>query len=267
MKKITLLAAVLIVAMLLAAHVSADAPTAPVEIAAEPIVTVTEVGLRRLPVTSAMVEGVEAGPITALFDARSEPALVVDLADSEDKTFTLLTSSGVPQTLAAFGILTDGAPGAQITLRVWGSNDSLLKEWTPLPLIQSVGEQNGFKMFHIQKTAADWKSAASYTFYRFEFTADFGDGSEYSSYNLREIVLLRPESDEPDMTYAVVEAVEAGEYPPLVPVTAAEEAAETPAETPAEPEAPAEEPAPAGKSWNNYKDRVYFGSHLFGAFH
>ncbi|MBO6052231.1 MAG: hypothetical protein J6Q17_00700 [Clostridia bacterium] len=195
--------------------------------------------------------------IAALFDSKSEPAMVVDLADSEDKTFTLLTSSGVPQTLAAFGILTDGAPGAQITLRVWGSNDSLLEEWTPLPLIQSVGEQNGFKMFHIQKTAADWKSVEAYAFYRFEFTADFGEGSEYSSYNLREIVLLRPESDEPDMTYAVVEAVEPGEYPPLVPVTGAEEA----------PETPAEEPAPTGKSWNNYKDRIYFGSHLFGFFH
>ena len=259
MRKIALLVTVLAAALLFTVHAAADAPAAPTEVAAEPAATVSEVGLRRLPVTSAMTEGAEAGSVTPLFDGRSEPAMVVDLKDSADRVFTITTSSAVPQTLAAFGILTDGAPGAAITLRVFGSNDSLLKEWTPLPLIQSVGEQNGFKMFHIQKTAADWKSAEAYTFYRFELTADFGDGSENTSYNLREVVLLRPESDEPDMVYAVVDAVEPGELPPLVPASDAE--GEAPAEAPAEP---AEEPAPAGRSWKNYKDRIYFGSRIFG---
>ncbi|MCR4905589.1 MAG: hypothetical protein K6A33_05860 [Clostridiales bacterium] len=258
MKKIALIVLVLAAAMLFIAHAAADAPVAPAEVAAEPAAIVSEVGLRRLPVTSAMVEGADAGPVTVLFDGRSEPAMVVDLKDSPDRVFTLTTSSGVPQTLAAFGILTDGAPGAKITLRVFGSNDSLLKEWTPLPLIQSVGEQNGFKMFHLEKTTADWKDVPAYAFYRFEFTADFGDGSEATSYNLREVILLRPESDEPDMVYAIVEAVEPGELPPLVPASAAEE------EAPAEAAEPAEEPAPAPKSWNNYKDRVYFGSHICG---
>ena len=264
MKKTALIALALSAAAMLAVNASAE-DAAPAEKPAETAaVTVTEVGLRRLPVTSALTEGADCGPVSVLFDGLSDAAMTVDLAESEDKTFTLTTSSGVPQTLAAFGVLTDSVPGAQVTLRVWGSNDSLLKEWTPLPLIQSVGEQNGFKVFHIQNTAADWKSVQSYAFYRFEFTADFGD-TGVTAYNLREVILLRPVSDEPDMVYATVDSVEPGELPPLVPVELPELPEETPAEA-AEPEAPAEETVPAGRSWNNYKDRVYFGSHIFGRF-
>ena len=266
MKKNILLVSALAAAMLFSAHAAADAPAAPAEVAADLAVTVSEVGLRPLPVTSAMTKGAGAGSVSLLFDSRSDPAMVVDVKDSEDKTFTLITSSGVPQTLSAFGILTDGVHGTEITLRVWGSNDSLLEEWTPLPLVQSIGEQNGFRVFHIQNPTGDWKNVTPYAFYRFEFTADFGEAPEPSPYNLREVILLRPESDEPDMVYAVVDAVKPGEYPPLVPVTALEKEDEAPTETAdaAADETPAEEPAPTGKSWKNRKNRVYFGSHIFG---
>lgn len=266
MKKLALLASALAAAMLLTVNAAAEEDVESAQPETEPAVaTITEVGLRRLPVTSALAEGAETGNLSALFDGKADTKIDVDLTEAEEKVFTLNTSSGVPQTLAAFGILTDGAPGTLVTLQVYGSNDSLLKEWTPLPLIQSVGEQNGFKVFHIEKTVQDWADAESYVFYRFVFTVDAGDGSGNGiGFTLSEVVLLRPDSDEPDLVYAVVESVEPGEFPPLVPVKIPVPETEETAEETTAAEEPAVEEAPAktAPSWNNITERPRFG--LFG---
>ena len=283
MRKHRILASALAAALLLALPVSAAETTAPAaESETVKSAVISEVGRRRLPVTSAMSEGAGELPLRALFDSRADTGVKVDLTGTEDKTFRLYTSSSVPQTLAAFGILTDGIPGTQVALRVYGTDDSTLESWTPVPLIQSVDGQNGFRVFHVQNPAPDWKSAPAYTFYRFDFTVvDSGEDTGIG-FSLSEVALLRPESDEPDVRWDTGDAVELGVLPPLVPVKTEEAepeaaAAEKEAEEKAEKaeEKPGnqlivvmtgEEPEEAKPLWNDIAGRVLFGPFRFGAF-
>ena len=276
------IAAALAAALLLALPVSAagtagqpEAPAAETAETAAKAAVISEVGKRRLPVTSAMSEGAGQLSLRALFDGRADTGVKVDLTGAEDKTFRLYTSSSVPQTLAAFGVLTDGTPGTLVTLHVYGTDDSTLAEWTPVPLIGSVDEQNGFRVFHIQNPYSDWKDAPAFTFYRFDFTVDAGDSGENAGigFNVSEVVLLRPESDEPDLKWDLGDSVDLGELPPLVPVNPEEnaEAAETEAAGDAETaEQPAEQPAAEAEEtkplWNSVTGRTLFGPFRFGAF-
>ena len=92
-----------------------------------------------------------------------------------------------------------------VTIEVYGTNDSLLLDWTPLAFgMESVEEE--YAVFAM----AD--NSTRYAFYRFDFTLELG---EY--FDLAELALYKATTDEPEMQYDLGEVVEEGEIPALIP--------------------------------------------------
>ena len=53
-------------------------------------------------------------------------------AEAEEKTFSVYTAARVPEALSDFAVILDGVKGTMITIEVYGTDDSLLLDWTPL---------------------------------------------------------------------------------------------------------------------------------------
>ncbi len=147
-------------------------------------------------------------------------------ADTETRTFSVYTATKVPEAIANFAAIIDGEKGTVITIEVYGTNDSLLLDWTPLAFGPEdlSGEYAIFSLFD---------NTTPYAFYRFDFTLELGD-----YFDLAELALYKVTTDAPEMEYDLGEVVEEGEIPALVPVTEAEaEEAAAIAEEPVEEEA------------------------------
>lgn len=163
------------------------------------------------------------------YDALSETKCTITFdAEAETKTFSVYTATKVPEAIAKFAAIVDGEKGTIITIEVYGTNDSLLLEWTPLAFGPESLETE-YAVFAL----AD--NTTPYAFYRFDFTLEYG---EY--FDIAELALFKTETDEPEMEYALGDVVEEGEIPELVPVVAEAEEAEE-AETAVVEEEPAEE--------------------------
>lgn len=133
-------------------------------------------------------------------------------AEAETRTFSVYTATRVPEAIANFATILDGEKGTVITIEVYGSNDSLLLDWTPL----AFGPENlggEYAIFSLSD------NTTPYAFYRFDFTLELGD-----YFDLAELALFKVTTDAPAMEYDLGEVVEEGEIPALVPVTEAEEA-------------------------------------------
>jgi len=148
-------------------------------------------------------------------------------AEAEAKIFSVYTATKVPEALANFAAIVDGEKGTVITIEVYGTNDSLLLDWTPL----AFGPDSLDTEYAIFGLA---DNTTPFAFYRFDFTLEFGD-----YFDIAELALFKVTTDAPEMQYALSEVVEEGEIPALVPV--AEEEAE-PEEAAAIEETVEEEP-------------------------
>ncbi len=179
---------------------------------AEPIPVIAE-GMTALPVTSSMADSGEDTAV--LFDDDTTTGLVLTYdAESETKTFTLRTASGIPQALSSFALVTSSTEKTVLTVRVWGTNDSTEKEWTPLSMRSPVVRTGEWRIFHMTEPEGGWEKAEKYAFYRIELTAEEG-----GSFTFSECLLIRPVTGEPELFYETVDAVEEGQTPPVTAVS------------------------------------------------
>ena len=189
--------------------------TAAVETAEEIVIAepLTLEGMTQIVVTSSATDPTVASG--NFYDAVPETKCTITFdAEAETKTFSVYTASKVPEALAKFAAIVDGEKGTVITFEVYGTNDSLLLDWTPL----AFGPENLDTEYAIFAMA---DNSTPYAFYRFDFTLELG---EY--FDLAELVLFKETTDAPEMQYDLGEAVEAGEIPALIAVEAEEAIAE-----------------------------------------
>ena len=204
-----ILTAVLLGALL---AVSASAAETAAKVA-EPIPVVAD-GMKPLAVTSSLADSGEDTAV--LFD--NDTATSLDLTFDEEagtKTFTLRMAAGIPQPISAVALVTSSGEGGVLTIRIFGTNDSTEKEWTPLSFHAPVVKTGEWNIFNLTEPEGGWKNAEKFAFYRLEITLE-----EASSFTLSECLLIRPDLGEPELTYETVDAVEEGETPPVTAVEA-----------------------------------------------
>ena len=154
--------------------------------------------------------------VSNFYDAIAETKCRITFpADAETKTFSVYTATKVPEALAKFAAIIDGEKGTVLTLNVYGTNDSLLMDWTPIAL-SAESLETEYAIFALSD------NTTAYAFYRFDITLEYGD-----YFDLAELALFKETTDAPEMKYDLGDVVEAGEIPALVPV---EEAIEETAE-------------------------------------
>lgn len=225
-----ILTAVLLGALLAVSATAAETSAETAAKVAEPIPVVAE-GMKPLPVTSSLADSGEDTAV--LFD--NDTATSLDLTfdeEAETKTFTLRMASGIPQPLSAVALVTSSGEGGVLTVRIWGTNDSTEKEWTPLSFHAPVVKTGEWNIFNLTEPEGGWQNAEKFAFYRLELTVE-----EASSFTLSECLLIRPDLGEPELVYETVDAVDEGQTPPVTAVEA--ESAEETEPAIADEEAPA----------------------------
>jgi len=184
--------------------VTADEPAAA---AAEPL---TIDGMTQIEVTSS-ASNFDVN-VANFYDSIPETKCTIAFdAEAETKTFSVYTATKVPEAIANFAAIVDGVKGTVITIEVYGTNDSLLLDWTPL----AFGPDSLDTEYAIFGLA---DNTTPYAFYRFDFTLELGD-----YFDIAELALFKVTTDAPEMQYDLGDFVEEGEIPALVPVEEAEE--------------------------------------------
>ncbi len=153
--------------------------------------------------------------VANFYDALPETRCTIAFGeDAEARTFSVYTATRVPEAIAKFAAIVDGEKGTVITIEVYGTNDSLLLDWTPL----AFGPENLETEYAIFALA---DNTTPYAFYRFDFTLEFGD-----YFDIAELALFKVTTDAPEMEYDLGDVVEEGEIPAIVPVAEEAEAEE-----------------------------------------
>jgi hypothetical protein len=177
MKKfLTFALAALLLACTPAAVLADDAVAEEAAVAvAEPLVLE---GMTQMEVTSSDTSlDADAGNF---YDALPETKCTITFdADAEEKIFTVYTATKIPEDLAKFAAILDGEKGSVVTIEVYGTNDSLLLDWTPLVFAPESLETE-YAIFAMEE------DSTRYAFYRFDFTLELG---EY--FDLAELALSR----------------------------------------------------------------------------
>ena len=190
---------------------------------AEPIPVIPE-GMLRLPVTSALAE--DKSDLSVLFDGKADTGLTPTFAEGEEAVFSFRTATGIAKILSGFAVITEGEEGTVLNVRVSGSNDGMADpaDWTPIALRFPVVKTEGYNVFSAAEPEEGWKTAEKFAFYRFEFSVEEG-----TSFSISELLLIRPDTGEPEAYYAPVDEVKFGETPPVLYVPVAEPEPEKPA--------------------------------------
>lgn len=211
-------------ALLMATAASAASAASPEpDKLAKPIPVVAD-GMAPLIVTSSVADF--CPDTSVLFDGKADTSVEVSIdEESVDSVFTLKTATGLPEALSAVALITESRTNAELRVRIWGTNDSLEKEWTPLSFSLPVVKTGDWRILNLTEPEGGWKNAVKYAFYKIEFSFDVG-----TSFDFAECLLIRPELGEPRLSYGSAEVVEEGQTPPVIS-SPAEPAAE------AEPEA------------------------------
>ncbi|MGN1345857.1 MAG: hypothetical protein ACI4V1_03675, partial [Eubacteriales bacterium] len=113
---------------------TAEAPAAAAEETVVPA-TITIEGLTQVEVTTSDTSlDVDAANF---YDTLAETRCRIEFApDAEETTFSVYTATKVPEAISKFAAILDGEPGTILTIEVYGTNDSLLLDWTPIALVQ-----------------------------------------------------------------------------------------------------------------------------------
>lgn len=131
------------------------------------------------------------------------------------KVYSLYTSVGVRDYVDQFAAMISGEHYTSITVSMFASNDHA--NWVQLDVAEPTLE-NGF---HVFRNIGDGER---YTYYRFDFSVEMGEG-----FTLSEFALFKTDLGEPEYVYNLGDSVEIGELPELIPVVEEEPA---PAEKP-----------------------------------
>ncbi len=165
----------------------------------------------RTPVTVTSSAANLDADVANFYDALPDTKCMIAFdAEAEEKTFSVYTATSVPEAISNFAAILDGVKGTVITIEVYGTNDSLLLDWTPLAFAPENLETE-YAIFALTD------NTTPYAFYRFDFTLELGD-----YFDLAELALFKVTTDAPEMRYDIGDAVEEGEMPALVPVEAEE---------------------------------------------
>jgi len=206
-RTLTALAAALLMATAASAAAETDKQAKPLPVIAD--------GMAPLTVTSSTSDF--CADTAVLFDGKADTftALSID-EETVDKVFTLKTATGIPEALSAVALITKSDNGAELNVRIWGTNDSLEQEWTPLSfsLTKPIVQTGDWHVLNLAEPEGGWKNAVKYAFYKIELSLNAGTSADFS-----ECFLIRPDLGEPKLAYESVEAVEEGQTPPVVAVS------------------------------------------------
>ena len=189
-------------------------PTAEVEEEADVYAPIELDGMTKIAVTSSVSEGsLEEVDLTALYDGKSSTYITLDYTGDSYRLFSVYTATRVPEPLSAFAAMFEGEWGTTIKVTAFGTNDSLLREWTNLSLDYTPKEKDGYKGFEIQD------EPETYAFYRFDFELLVND-----CVTISELVLFEEENDGPEYKYVIrdPDGIDPGEMPLLVPIPGTE---------------------------------------------
>lgn len=231
-RTLTALAAALLMATAASAAAETDKQAKPLPVIAD--------GMAPLTVTSSTSDFCEDTAV--LFDGKTDTFTTLSIdEETVDKVFTLKTATGIPEALSGVALITKSSGGAEVNVRVWGTNDSLENEWTPLSfsLSKPIVKTGDWHVLNLAEPEDGWKNAEKYAFYKIELSLNAGTSVDFS-----ECLLIRPDLGEPKLTYGSAEMVEEGQTPPVIVVSA-----------PAEPEPEAE---PAAKVLPRHLSRGLF---------
>lgn len=145
--------------------------------------------------------------VSNFYDFIADTKCVITFDETEEtKTFSVYTATRVPEAISAFATILGGEKGSVVTIEVYGTNDSLLFDWTPLS-IEVDNLDTEYAVFSVND------NATAYAFYRFDFTLEIGDYFE-----IAELALYKVTTDEPAMMYDLGDSIEVGETPALIPI-------------------------------------------------
>lgn len=133
-----------------------------------------------------------SGSIGYFFDGTTKTMCALDMTGLPMRSVSIYMTSVAPFTLSAIAAaFTSSDPDFSIQLSVYGTNDSLLKDWTKIELsetTETLGDYTLFRNADYAVGAKSPKNPAVYQFYRVDLTLLSGN-----SFALAELVLFRPE--------------------------------------------------------------------------
>jgi len=151
------------------------------------------------------------GEIGYVFDGSVQTMCGLDLTDLPTRTVSIYMTSHGPYTLSALaGAISSAEENLSLKVSVFGTNDSLLVDWTQIDLADTVYTLGDYVVF----TASDYADGktpadpAAYQFYRVDLTL-----MEGNSFILAELVFFRPEGTRLIPVYDSSDGVEPGEEP------------------------------------------------------
>ena len=174
---------------------------------AEPIPVVAK-GMAPVAVTSSVADF--TADTSPLFDGKADTSVDVDLK-GEGTSVVLRAATGFPTALSAVALITSSENEAQLTVRIWGTNDSTEKEWTPLSFALPVVRTGDWRILNITEPEGGWEKAEKYAFYKIEFTS-----ASETGFTFCECLLIRPDLGEPVLSYGSAEVVPVGQTPPVI---------------------------------------------------
>lgn len=215
MKKVsTLLTAGLLGAMLAAPAFAADAAE-PLLISPAPETVTTSAypvieGFDYAFVKTSMSNA--SGDIGYFFDGTTNTLCGMDMTGLPTRTVSIYMTSYAPFTLSAVaGAFSSSEADLSMQVSVYGTNDSLLIDWTQIefdPNIYSIGDYVVFTNIDYAEGAETPADPAVYQFYRVDLTLLSGN-----SFTLAELVFFRPEGTLMIPVYDTTDGVDIGEEP------------------------------------------------------
>ena len=175
---------------------------------AEPIPVVAK-GMAPIVVTTSVSDFCE--DTSPLFDGKTDTAVKVAVSEEKNAVTLRAATGGFPQALSAIALVTSSDNEAQLTVRVWGTNDSTEKDWTPLSFSLPVVRTGDWRILNITEPAGGWEKATKYAFYKIELSCDTEGGFTFG-----ECLLIRPDLGEPLLSYGSAEIVQEGHTPPVI---------------------------------------------------
>lgn len=153
-----------------------------------------------------------SGDIGYFFDGTTSTLCGMDMTGLPFRTVSIYMTSYAPFTLSAVaGVFSSSEADLSMQVSVYGTNDSLLVDWTQIELdanIYSIGDYTVFTNADYAEGAEAPADPAVYQFYRVDLTLLSGN-----SYTLAELVFFRPEGPLMIPVYDTTDGVELGEEP------------------------------------------------------
>ncbi len=220
MKKVFTILASLVLGAMLAAPAFAAEAAEPMLISPAPDLSVLTApekefypvikGFDYAPVKSSLSDA--SGAIDYFFDGSLKTMCGMDMTGLPYRTVSIYMTSYGPFTMSAMAAsILSSEEDLSIQVRIYGTNDSLLEEWTEVKLSSEVTSMEDYLIFtnvDYEKGPRQPADPEKYQFYRIDLTL-----LEGNSFALAELVFFRPKGPLMVPVYDATNGVEVGEEP------------------------------------------------------